>query len=106
MKKQMPGGKWSVPGDGNGKAVIILDIGDNQVRKHENSHFSRILGFWPLFGSNLLPCNPFQLKQTNGFLGFPENFSGVWYTGGEGQKILIVILIPYQGCQTARRQSL
>ncbi|MGD0813725.1 MAG: hypothetical protein ABSA83_08990 [Verrucomicrobiota bacterium] len=82
MKKHMPGAKWSVPGDGKGKAVIILNIGDKQLRKHENSHFSRMLGFWPLFCSNLLPCNRFQLKQTNGFLGFPENFSGGRIPGG------------------------
>jgi hypothetical protein len=79
-----------VAGDGNGKAVIALDIGDKRVRKHENSHFSRILGFWPFFGLNLLPCKPFQLKQTNGFLGFPENFSGGGIPGG-GQKIQILI---------------
>ena len=31
---------------------------------------------------NLLPCKPFQPKQTNGFLGFPENFSGGGIPGG------------------------
>jgi hypothetical protein len=82
MKKQMPGGRWSLPGDGNGKAVIILGIGGKQVQKHENSHFSRMLGFWAIFRSNLLPCNPFQLNQTNGFLGFRGNFSGGGIPGG------------------------
>ncbi|MGD0812860.1 MAG: hypothetical protein ABSA83_04595 [Verrucomicrobiota bacterium] len=82
MKKKKPGGKWRVAGDGNGKAVIVLDIGDKQVQKHENSHYSRLLGFWQLFGSHLLPCNPFQLEQTNGFLGFPGNFSGGGIPGG------------------------
>jgi hypothetical protein len=47
-----------------------------QVRKAGNSHFSRLLAFWPLFRWNLLPFNPFQLKQTVGFPGFPEKFSG------------------------------
>jgi hypothetical protein len=53
------------------------------MRKPENSHFSLILLFWAFSHCNLLPCNSFQLKQIEGFLGFPEKFSGggIW---GEG----------------------
>ena len=66
--------------DGAQKDVIALDFGAKQVRKSENSHFSRILAFWPFFRWNPLPYNPFQMKQTGGFLGFPEKFSGggIW----------------------------
>jgi hypothetical protein len=51
-----------------------------QVRTSENSHFSRILAFGPFLRWKPLPCNQFPLKQTGGFLGFPEKFSGggIW----------------------------
>jgi hypothetical protein len=74
----------SSTGERRQKAVIALDFRAKQVRKPENSHFSRILAFWPFSSWNLLPCNPFQLKQTGGFLGFPEKFSGGGIWGGEG----------------------
>src|SRR5271157_296510 len=69
--------------DGDQKAVIVMDSGAKQVRKSENSHFSRSLGSCPFFRWNPLPCNPFQLKQSGGFLGFPEKFSGggIWGRG-------------------------
>jgi hypothetical protein len=83
---------WS-PVKTSQKAVIAMDSGAKPMRKSENSHFSRILAFWPFFRWNPLQCNPFQLKQTGGFLGFPENFSGGGIWGGGGQEILILILI-------------
>jgi hypothetical protein len=52
------------------------------VRNAGNSHFSRFLAFWRCFHWNLLPCSPFQLKQTVGFPGFPEKFSGGGIWGG------------------------
>src|SRR5271157_1817193 len=70
------------------KAVIALDFGAKQVRKSENSHFSRILAFSPFFRWNPLPCNPFQLKQTGAFLGFPEKFSGGGIWGGWKGRIM------------------
>ncbi len=65
------------------RAVIALDFGAKQVRISENSHLSRILAFWPFFRWNPLPCNSLRLKQTGGFLGFPEKFSGggIWVEG-------------------------
>jgi hypothetical protein len=76
-----------VAGEVKGKAVIALDFGAKQVGKSENSHFSRILAFWPFSRWNRLPCNPFQLKQTGGFPGFPEKFSGggIWGGGKKGE---------------------
>jgi hypothetical protein len=70
--------------NGGQKAVIASDFGAKEVRKSENSHFPRILAFWPFFRWNLLPCNSFRLKQTGGFLGFPEKFSGGGIRGGGG----------------------
>jgi hypothetical protein len=71
------------------KAIIALDYGAKQVRKSANSHFSRILAFSPFFRWKPLPHNPFQLKQTGGFLGFPEKFSGggIWGGGGEKEEL-------------------
>jgi hypothetical protein len=72
--------------DGAQNTVIVADITAKRMRKSENSHFSRILAFWPFFRWNRLPCNPFQSKQTGGFLGFPEKFSGggIWGEGSNG----------------------
>ena len=84
------GGSGGGGRDGGQKTVIALDFGAKEVRESENSHFSRILAFWPFFRWNLLPCNPFQLKQTEGFLGFPEKFSGggIWGEGVEKKEEL------------------
>ena len=81
----MPSGKRGVGAEVRGNAVVALDFGAKQVRKSENSHFSRILAFWPFSRWNPLPCNPLQLKQTGGFLGFPEKFSGGGIWGGGGK---------------------
>ena len=75
-----PGGEGQC--DGAPKAGIGVDFGAKQVRKSENSHFSRISDFWPFSRWNPLRCNPFQPKQTGGFLGFPEKFSGGGIRGG------------------------
>ena len=89
MRTQMPGGMRGVGAEVRGKAVIALDFGAKQVRISENSHFSQILAVWPFSGRNPLPCNPFQLKQTGGFLGFPEKFSGggIWGEGWRNAKV-------------------
>jgi hypothetical protein len=68
-------------------------MGAKKVRKSGNSRFSRKLAFWSFFRWNPLPCNLFQLKQTGGFLGFPEKFSGGGTWGEGGQKILFILIV-------------